>query len=85
MVENEDEKRALEEDIAGEILPACWRGVRSEIEQILARVANHIVTDARVEWDGQKQRSKLLREVGDVFKHAANDCHGESRGLHNAG
>lgn len=81
-VEDEDEKRALEEDIAGKILLACWRGVRSEIEQILYRVANHIVTDARVERDGRKQRSKLLREVGDVFKHATNDGHGESRGCH---
>ncbi|KAI6100774.1 hypothetical protein EDD16DRAFT_1653340 [Pisolithus croceorrhizus] len=81
-VEDEDEKRALEEDIAGKILLACWRGVRSEIEKVLSRVANHIVTDARVGRDGRKQRLKLLRDVGDVFKHATNDGHGESRGCH---
>ncbi|KAI6030060.1 hypothetical protein EDC04DRAFT_118033 [Pisolithus marmoratus] len=75
MVEDEDEKRALEEDIAGKILLACWRGVRSEIERILASVANHIATDATVGRVGRKQRSKLLREVGDVFKHATNDDH----------
>ncbi|KAI6013244.1 hypothetical protein EDC04DRAFT_719427 [Pisolithus marmoratus] len=82
MVEDEDEKRALEEDIAGKILLACWRGVRAEIERILASVANHIATDATVGRVGRKQRSKLLREVGDVFKHATNDDHGESRGCH---
>lgn len=80
--EDEDEKRALEEDIAGKILLVCWRGVRSEIERILSRVANHIVTDARVVRDDRKQRFKLLREVGDVFKHATNDDCGESRGCH---
>ncbi|KAI6107119.1 hypothetical protein EDD16DRAFT_1624121 [Pisolithus croceorrhizus] len=81
-VEDEDEKRALEEDIAGKILLACWRGVRSEIEKVLSRVANHVVTDATVGRDGRKQRLKLLRDVGDVFKHATNDGHGESRGCH---
>ncbi|KIK15027.1 hypothetical protein PISMIDRAFT_337501 [Pisolithus microcarpus 441] len=62
-VEDEDEKRALEEDIAGKILLACWRGVRSEIEKILSKVANHIITDARVGQDGRKQRFKVSKNA----------------------
>ncbi|KAI6107117.1 hypothetical protein EDD16DRAFT_1624088 [Pisolithus croceorrhizus] len=81
-VKDEDERRALEEDISGKILLACWRGVRSEVKKVLSRVADYIVTDARVGRDGRKQRLKLLRDVGDVFKHATNDSHGESRDCH---
>ncbi|KAI6013246.1 hypothetical protein EDC04DRAFT_719515 [Pisolithus marmoratus] len=82
MVEDDDEKRALEEDVTGKILLACWRGVCSEIEPILTKVAHLIVTDTRVGRDGRKQRIRLLRDVGDAFKHATNDGHGESRGCH---
>ncbi|KAI6134391.1 hypothetical protein EV401DRAFT_1354440 [Pisolithus croceorrhizus] len=67
-VKDEDERRALEEDISG--------------KKVLSRVADYIVTDARVGRDGRKQRLKLLRDVGDVFKHATNDSHGESRDCH---
>ncbi|KAI6151183.1 hypothetical protein BKA82DRAFT_3123493 [Pisolithus tinctorius] len=38
--EDEDEHRALEEDITGKILWFYWRGICSEVDQILAEVKN---------------------------------------------
>lgn len=40
---SDSERRALEEDITGKILLACWCGVRLEIEQVLEKVVNRFV------------------------------------------
>lgn len=40
--EDEDEQRALEEDITGKILWTLWYGIFSEVERVLPEVVNYI-------------------------------------------
>ncbi|KAL4073149.1 hypothetical protein V8B97DRAFT_186804 [Scleroderma yunnanense] len=46
---DDDERRALEEDITGMILLTCWRGVRSEVEKALRKVVDLVVNDLAVD------------------------------------
>ncbi|KIM66492.1 hypothetical protein SCLCIDRAFT_326016 [Scleroderma citrinum Foug A] len=68
--DEDDERRALEEDITGKILLACWRGIRSEIEQVVEKVIRLIVNDKRVERQEREERSKCLQEIGRVLEAA---------------
>ncbi|KAI6039094.1 hypothetical protein EDC04DRAFT_2687990 [Pisolithus marmoratus] len=47
---DEHERRTLIEDIVGKILLACWRGVASEIMQVLTAVVDRYINDGAVEW-----------------------------------
>ncbi|KAI6104525.1 hypothetical protein EDD16DRAFT_264661 [Pisolithus croceorrhizus] len=40
--EDEDEQRALEEDIAGMILEFCWRAISLEVHKLLSEVLDYI-------------------------------------------
>ncbi|KAI6145869.1 hypothetical protein BKA82DRAFT_4162036 [Pisolithus tinctorius] len=40
--EDEDEQRALEEDVTGKILWFCWRGICAEVEELLPKVVDYI-------------------------------------------
>lgn len=42
---DEDELRALEEDIAGKILWLCWCGINSEVNEILPKVRDYVLRD----------------------------------------
>ncbi|KAI6110435.1 hypothetical protein EDD16DRAFT_1240456 [Pisolithus croceorrhizus] len=42
--QNEDEQRALEEDITGKILWFCWCGVSAEVDQLLPKVLIYVRT-----------------------------------------
>ncbi|KAI6147787.1 hypothetical protein BKA82DRAFT_4144198 [Pisolithus tinctorius] len=63
--EDENEKRALEEDITGKILWCCWHAVFSEVDQLLANVVESVQ---------KKQYSDTLRqgfrEVAEIIKGA---------------
>ncbi|KAG6333799.1 hypothetical protein ID866_5294 [Astraeus odoratus] len=76
--EDEDEERALEEDITGKILLACWLGIRSEIEQVLTKVVALIIDDEGVDQNVRKQR--LLREIRKIFKRATDDVSDDGQG-----
>ncbi|KAI5984903.1 hypothetical protein F5J12DRAFT_62392 [Pisolithus orientalis] len=39
---DEDEQRALEEDVTGKILWLCWCGICAEVDQLLPKVVNYI-------------------------------------------
>ncbi|KAI5997229.1 hypothetical protein F5J12DRAFT_339259 [Pisolithus orientalis] len=47
-IEDEDEKRALGEDITGKILWICWCGICSEVERLLPKVIEYILKGREV-------------------------------------
>ncbi|KAI6041059.1 hypothetical protein EDC04DRAFT_1352932 [Pisolithus marmoratus] len=63
------ERRTLVEDIVGKILLACWRGVKSEIVQVLRKVVDRYVNNEAV---GHTQwgRTDRLSKIGGVFWQA---------------
>ncbi|KAI6097065.1 hypothetical protein F5141DRAFT_1150836 [Pisolithus sp. B1] len=63
--EDEDAQQALEEDITGEILWFCWRGIRSEIDLILAAAVTYVRNDA-----DECYRAGLL-EITEIIKRTS--------------
>ncbi|KAI6143094.1 hypothetical protein BKA82DRAFT_403843 [Pisolithus tinctorius] len=45
--EDEDEQRALEEDVTGKILWLCWCGICAEVDQLLPQVADYIRSERK--------------------------------------
>ncbi|KAI6025504.1 hypothetical protein EDC04DRAFT_236591 [Pisolithus marmoratus] len=41
VTDDEDEQRALEEDLTGKILWLCWCGICAEVDQLLPEIVNH--------------------------------------------
>ncbi|KAI6038179.1 hypothetical protein EDC04DRAFT_2044939 [Pisolithus marmoratus] len=62
---DEHERRTLVEDTVGKILLACWRGVASEIVQVLRKVVDQY--DEVVKENGLADR---LGDIGRVFSDA---------------
>ncbi|KAI5992137.1 hypothetical protein EDD15DRAFT_1033661 [Pisolithus albus] len=48
-VEDEDEQRALEEDITGKILWLCWCGICAEADELLPKVVDYLGRDECME------------------------------------
>ncbi|KAI6003310.1 hypothetical protein F5J12DRAFT_170801 [Pisolithus orientalis] len=46
--EDEDEQRALEEDITGRILWLCWCGICAEVDQLLPMVVGYIQREGNI-------------------------------------
>ncbi|KAI5987983.1 hypothetical protein F5J12DRAFT_531736 [Pisolithus orientalis] len=46
-IEDEDEQRALEEDVTGKILWLCWCGICAEVDQLLPQVADYIRSERK--------------------------------------
>ncbi|KAL4068834.1 hypothetical protein V8B97DRAFT_753591 [Scleroderma yunnanense] len=67
---DEDERRALEEDITGKILLLCWHGIRFEIGQVPAKVVDCILKDATVDRKTLWTRAQRLEDIGSMFKNA---------------
>lgn len=67
--DDEDEQRALEEDVTGKILWISWCGILSELEQLLAEVTNCIrrEMDSMIP-EGSDRFRQGLREIGDIIK-----------------
>ncbi|KAI5987985.1 hypothetical protein F5J12DRAFT_531973 [Pisolithus orientalis] len=40
--EDEDEQRALAEDVTGKILWLCWSGICAEVDELLSQVVNYL-------------------------------------------
>ncbi|KAI6004971.1 hypothetical protein EDC04DRAFT_2784717 [Pisolithus marmoratus] len=43
---DEDEQRALEEDVTGKILWLCWCGICAEVEELLPMVVDYLRREA---------------------------------------
>ncbi|KAI6042330.1 hypothetical protein EDC04DRAFT_996117 [Pisolithus marmoratus] len=67
---DEDEKRALEEDTTGKILWLCWRGLRQEVGQVPEKVIDRIARDQRVCYQVAKARGQALHEIIEIFQEA---------------
>lgn len=73
--DDDDEQRALEEDLTGQILWLYWCGIRSEVDHILALFVNHIR-------DISKAFKKYsLREATDIIG-GSRETADIIRGLH---
>ncbi|KAI5983008.1 hypothetical protein EDC04DRAFT_1761162 [Pisolithus marmoratus] len=46
--EDEDEQRALEEDVTGKILWLCWCGICAEVEELLPKVVDYLRREANM-------------------------------------
>ncbi|KAI6044898.1 hypothetical protein EDC04DRAFT_2640530 [Pisolithus marmoratus] len=57
--DDEDEQRALEEDVTGKILWLCWCGMRSEVELLLPQIVDYIRNEGGVEG---------LLEIGGIIE-----------------
>ncbi|KAI5984782.1 hypothetical protein EDC04DRAFT_1624520 [Pisolithus marmoratus] len=45
---DEDEQRALEEDVTGKILWLCWCGICAEVEELLPKVVDYLRREANM-------------------------------------
>ncbi|KAI6023035.1 hypothetical protein PISMIDRAFT_595468 [Pisolithus microcarpus 441] len=62
--EDDDEQRALEEDLTGQILWFYWRGICSEVDHMLALFVSHIRNcPGQYEYD-----IRLLRKTAEIIK-----------------
>ncbi|KAI5984786.1 hypothetical protein EDC04DRAFT_2831863 [Pisolithus marmoratus] len=43
---DEDEQRALEEDVTGKILWLCWCGICAEVDELLPKVLDYLQREA---------------------------------------
>ncbi|KAL4080984.1 hypothetical protein J3A83DRAFT_112060 [Scleroderma citrinum] len=71
---DDDERRALEEDITGMILLTCWRGVRSEVEKALRKVVDLVVNDLAVDGGLGYARALCLRDIATIFRQVVDEC-----------
>ncbi|KAI6041047.1 hypothetical protein EDC04DRAFT_1351493 [Pisolithus marmoratus] len=76
---DEHERRTMVEDIVGKvILLACWRGVKSEIVQVLEKVVDQYANNEAVEKESKDQAREQLLHVRGVFGRAVyyipRDC-----------
>ncbi|KIM59814.1 hypothetical protein SCLCIDRAFT_1217440 [Scleroderma citrinum Foug A] len=64
-MQDDSERRALEEDITGKILWTCWRGIALEIQHVVENVTDRIqmMDDVALE-----TRAHCLWDIGQVFK-----------------
>ncbi|KIM53335.1 hypothetical protein SCLCIDRAFT_11599 [Scleroderma citrinum Foug A] len=69
-VQDTDEQRALEEDIAGKILLVCYCGLQAEVEAVLAKVTDRILKDETANREVLRARAHLLEETGQIFEDA---------------
>ncbi|KAI5991368.1 hypothetical protein EDC04DRAFT_1344564 [Pisolithus marmoratus] len=83
---DEDEQRALQEDITGKILWFYQQGIRSEVDQILAEVVNYIRNEVNVL---ETDYHSGLREIVEIIKKASHveddDITHLQRIMHDAG
>ncbi|EIW79339.1 hypothetical protein CONPUDRAFT_74799 [Coniophora puteana RWD-64-598 SS2] len=76
---DEDEIRALEQDMTGKILLASWRGTRFEVTQVLREVVDHVLKDKEVSEHILLNRAKGLLVIGAIFKQVQPDESDEER------
>lgn len=74
LVRSDSERRALEEDITGKILLACWCGVCLEIEQVLEKVVDRFVDKTLTE-EERTVRAMALVNIGNTFLDVHEETH----------
>ncbi|KAL4069019.1 hypothetical protein J3A83DRAFT_3462851 [Scleroderma citrinum] len=72
-VNDDCERRALEEDVTGKILLICWEGVHFEIGSLLGKVVDFVVNDQAVDIELRETRAKRLRDIGGIFADVVSD------------
>ncbi|KAI6148986.1 hypothetical protein EDD17DRAFT_1219385 [Pisolithus thermaeus] len=70
---------AQEEDIVGKILWTCLHGICLEIEEVLEKVVHCVLNDSLISPKVQGMRTKLLQEMGNIFKSAVPDFQGDDQ------
>ncbi|KAJ8588286.1 DnaJ-domain-containing protein, partial [Rhizopogon salebrosus TDB-379] len=76
---DEDELRALEQDVTGKIMLASWRGTRFEVVQVLREVVDNVLKDKDVSDQVLFNRAKGLMIMGHIFKSTVPDETDEER------
>jgi len=76
---DEDELRALEQDVTGKIMLASWRGTRFEVVQVLREVVDNVLKDKDVSDQVLFNRAKGLMIMGHIFKNTVPDETDEER------
>lgn len=76
---DEDELRALEQDVTGKIMLASWRGTRFEVVQVLREVVDNVLKDKSASDQILFNRAKGLMIMGHIFKSAVPDETDEER------
>ncbi|KAI6030137.1 hypothetical protein EDC04DRAFT_3091838 [Pisolithus marmoratus] len=71
---DEGEQCALEEDINGKILWFYWRGIRSEVDQLLPKAVDRIRNDA----DEDYHYRTGLRQIAEIIKRAPREIPGDN-------
>ncbi|KAI6152846.1 hypothetical protein EDD17DRAFT_1633994, partial [Pisolithus thermaeus] len=59
--EDEDEQRALEEDVTGKILWLCWCGICAEVEELLPKVADYLRREENME--GLRRMNRIMNST----------------------
>ncbi|KAI6042385.1 hypothetical protein EDC04DRAFT_1000199 [Pisolithus marmoratus] len=68
---DEDEQRALEEDVTGKILWLCWCGVCTEVDQLLPKVVDYIRREGNEEVSGITRLNVIVIAVSRVSGRCA--------------
>ncbi|KAI6020565.1 hypothetical protein EDC04DRAFT_401407 [Pisolithus marmoratus] len=80
---DEDEQRALEEDVTGKILWLCWCGICAEVEELLPKVVDYLRREANM--GGLFNMSLAIRHItsadpGDDQTHLQRIMHDAGAG-----
>ncbi|KAL4065627.1 hypothetical protein V8B97DRAFT_1136361 [Scleroderma yunnanense] len=70
VAQNVDEHHAIEEDMIGKILLVFWKGICSEVEQVVSNVVARIINDTTVHPDVLSCRAALLQDLGEILENA---------------
>ncbi|OJA09543.1 hypothetical protein AZE42_01149 [Rhizopogon vesiculosus] len=76
---DEEELRALEQDVTGKIMLASWRGTRFEVVQVLREVVDNVLKDKDATDLTLFNRAKGLMIMGHIFKSTLPDGTDEER------
>ncbi|KAI6152856.1 hypothetical protein EDD17DRAFT_1121229 [Pisolithus thermaeus] len=81
--EDEDEQRALEEDVTGKILWLCWCGICAEVDELLPKVVDYLRKEEnrkglRIMWRAMEttiHAHELSTDPGDDQAHLRRIMH----------
>ena len=65
---DEEEMRKLEQDMSSKMLLATWRGTRSEVNGVLRRVCDNVLTEKGVDNKTLLNRARALAFLGAIYK-----------------
>jgi hypothetical protein len=65
---DEEEMKKLEQDMSGKMLLATWRGTRSEVNGVLRRVCDNILSEKGIDNKKLLNRARALAYLGAIYK-----------------